>query len=258
MFIAIKRPNELSRLRDAGRIVAEAFAMLAEDIRPGVTLAELDRRVEQFLKAQRAQPLYKGYQGSPPEHPPFPGVICASVNHEICHGLPDERVLQAGDIVGIDIGLRYRGWCGDACVTYAVGPISAEARRLMDVAQECLRRGIAAAQAGSFLNDIGRAIHAYADTQGVSVVREWGGHGLGRSLHEPPSVSHIRLPDPGPRLRPGVVFTIEPMINLGAPEWFLLPDGWTVVTADGSLSAQFEHTIAITDHGPEILTRLAA
>jgi methionyl aminopeptidase len=256
MFIPIKRPKELSRMRDAGRIVAEAFAILAEDVKPGAILADLDRRVESFLKQQGAHPLYKGYQGNPPEHPPFPGVICASVNYEICHGLPDERVLREGDIVGVDIGLRYRGWCGDACVTYAVGQISGEAQRLMAVGQECLRRGIAAAQNGSYLNDIGRAIHAYADTQGVAVVREWGGHGLGRSLHEPPSVSHVRVPERGPRLRPGIVFTIEPMINLGTHEWVLLDDGWTVVTADGALSTQFEHTIAITDNGPEILTML--
>jgi methionyl aminopeptidase len=256
MFLPIKRPKELARMRDAGRIVAEAFALLAEDIKPGVVLADLDRRVEAFLRHEGALPLYKGYQGNPPEHPPFPGVICASINHEICHGLPDERVLQEGDIVGVDIGLRYRGWCGDACVTYAVGQIAPGARRLMDIAQECLRQGILAAQAGSYLNDIGRAIHAYADREGVAVVREWGGHGLGRSLHEPPSVSHIRQPERGPRLKPGAVFTIEPMINVGTNEWLLLDDGWTVVTADGALSAQFEHTIAITDNGPEILTRL--
>jgi methionyl aminopeptidase len=243
-------------MRAAGRIVAETFAMLEEQVKPGVTVQELDRLADQYLTSQGAIPLYKGYQGNPPNHPPFPGVICASINQEICHGLPDARILQPGDIVGIDIGLRYEGYCGDACVTYGVGDISPEAERLLQIARECLSVGIEAAQAGQRLNNIGRAIEAYADTQGVSVVREWGGHGLGKNLHEPPSVSHVREPKRGPRMRPGMVFTIEPMINLGTYEWVLLDDGWTVVTADSSLSAQFEHTVAITNNGPEILSRL--
>jgi methionyl aminopeptidase len=168
--------------------------------------------------------------------------------------LPNNRFLKEGDIVAIDIGLRYRGFCGDACYTFPVGKVSARAQRMLDITQECLRRGIAAAQNGRFLNDIGEVIHNYADSQGVSVVREWGGHGIGRSLHESPSVGHVRQEQRGPRLRPGMTFTIEPMINEGVAEWILLNDGWTVVTADGKLSAQFEHTIAITNHGPEILT----
>jgi methionyl aminopeptidase len=256
MGVPLKNRRAIEHMRDSGRIVAEAFALLAEQIKPGVTLRELDRLVEAYLARQKAQPLYKGYRGNPPKHPPFPGVICASVNDEICHGLPDDRVLHEGDIVGIDIGLRYNDWCGDACITFAVGNILPEAQRLLDVAQECLHRGIAATQPMHFLYDIGAAIQDYADTQGVSVVREWGGHGLGKSLHEPPSVSHVREAQHGPRLRPGMVFTIEPMINAGKPEWRLLDDGWTVVTVDGSLSAQFEHTIAITNHGSEILTKL--
>jgi methionyl aminopeptidase len=256
MSIPLKRPKAIARMRAAGRIVAESFEILAEQIKPGVTLRELDRVIEAHLKRRRASPLYKGYRGTPPSHPPFPGVICASVNHEICHGLPDDRVLQDGDIVGIDIGLRHRGYCGDACMTFGVGPISAEAQRLLDIARECLRVGIEAAQNGNHLNDIGMDIENYADTQKVSVVREWGGHGVGKSLHEPPSVSHVRLQGRGPKLRPGMVFTIEPMINAGDHEWKLLDDGWTVVTADGMLSAQFEHTIAITTNGPEILTKL--
>ncbi len=243
-------------MRAAGRIVAETFALIGENIKPGITLRELDRLAEQYLTRQKAKPLYKGYRGTPASHPPFPGVICASINQEICHGLPDGRKLREGDIVGIDIGLRYNDWCGDACVTYGVGRVSPEAQRLLDVTQECLRLGIQAAQSGHFLNDIGTAIHNYADSQGVAVVREWGGHGVGQNLHEPPSVSHVREAQRGPRLRTGMVFTIEPMINAGHPEWRLLPDGWTVVTLDGSLSAQFEHTIAITEHGPEILTKL--
>ena len=243
-------------MREAGRLVAECFAVLQESIKPGAVLAELDREVELLLKSKGAKPLYKGYRGSTAEHPPFPGVICASINHEICHGIPDGRVLKDGDIIGVDIGLRYQGWCGDACVTFSVGQISPEAERLLQVGRECLRLGIEAAEPGNYLNDIGQAIEDYADSQGVSVVREWGGHGIGRNLHEAPSVTHIRQPDRGPRLKPGMVFTIEPMINAGTHQWILLKDGWTVITADGALSAQFEHTVAITEEGNEILTRL--
>lgn len=251
----LKSPRAINRMRAAGRLVAECFALLEENIEPGVSLRVLDQMVESYIAEQGAEPLYKGYQGSSAEHPPFPGVICASVNHEICHGLPNDRLLEEGDIIGIDIGLKYKGYCGDACVTFPVGKISAPAQRLLDVTQECLRRGIEAAQPGNYLNDIGRAIHDYADSQDVSVVREWGGHGIGRSLHEPPSVSHVRQPSRGPRLRSGMTFTIEPMINAGTYEWILLEDGWTVITADGALSAQFEHTVAIMPDGPKILTR---
>lgn len=255
-YIPLKTSHAIARLRESGRIVAETFEVLREHIKPGVTLQELDRMAENYLRKQGAVPLYKGYRGSPPAHPPFPGVICASVNAEICHGLPNGRVLKDGDIVGIDIGLRYKDYCGDACVTYGVGTISPEAQRLLDIARECLRLGIEAARKGRYLGDIGEAIESYAETQGVAVVREWGGHGLGKSLHEPPSVSHVRQAQKGPRLRPGMVFTIEPMINNGSHEWQMLDDGWTVVTADNALSAQFEHTVAITRNGLEILTQL--
>ena len=256
MAIHLKRPGDIEAMRAAGRIVAESFAMLGDAVRPGVSLRQLDRGVTEFLRQKGAQPLYKGYRGRPANHPPFPGVICASVNDQICHGVPDGRVLREGDIVGVDIGLKYKGWCGDACVTYAVGKINPDAQRLLDVTQECLRRGIEAAQVGRHTGDIGAAIQAYAESQGCSVVREWGGHGLGRTLHEDPSVPHLGPGGHGPRLRPGMVFTIEPMINAGGPDWNLLPDGWTVVTADGALSAQFEHTVAITAKGPDILSSL--
>ncbi len=210
----------------------------------------------EHLIKRNASPLYKGYRGNPPTHPPFPGVICTSINHEICHGLPDDRVLKEGDIIGIDIGLRYKGYCGDACVTYAVGQISPETQRLLDIAQECLRIGIEAAKFGGHLNDIGMDIENYADTQGVTVVREWGGHGVGKTLHEKPSVSHVRSKGRGAKLKEGMTFTIEPMINAGTHEWELLVDGWTVITKDHDLSAQYEHTIAITRNGPEIMTKL--
>ncbi len=254
--ITLKRPADIAAMREAGRLVAQCFDLLQHAIAPGVRLMDLDRQVAALIKERGAQPLYKGYRGNPPSHPPFPGVICASVNDEICHGLPDQRALREGDIVGIDIGLKYKGYCGDACVTFPVGAISAEAQKLLAVAQECLRRGIAAAQVGRHLSDIGGVIQAYAESQGFSVVREWGGHGIGRNLHEPPSVPHTGPAGQGPRLRPGMVFTIEPMINAGGPDWTLLKDGWTVVTSDRSLSAQFEHTIAITEKGPVILSEL--
>lgn len=243
-------------MRDAGRMVAECFSILEESIQPGVPLSVLDKIVEDYIVSNGATSLYKGYRGSSSEHPPFPGVICASVNHEICHGLPSDRTLHDGDVVGIDIGLRYRGYCGDACYTFSVGQVSPATTRLMEIGKEALQVGIEAAQPGSYLYDIGAAINDYADSQGVSVVHEWGGHGIGRQLHEPLSVSHIRQPTRGPMLRPGMTFTIEPMINAGTHEWYLLNDGWTVVTADGELSVQYEHTIVVTKNGPEILTKL--
>jgi methionyl aminopeptidase len=253
---SLKSKREIRKMRDSGRMVAECFALLAENVKPGVSLRALDELTESYIRKQGAKPLYKGYQGSSADHPPFPGTICASVNHEICHGLPDDRILKDGDVIGIDIGLKYKGYCGDACVTFPVGNVSPAVQRMLDIGQEALRVGIDAVKPGGYLNDIGQAINAYADRQGVSVVREWGGHGIGRNLHESPSVSHIRQPSRGPKLRPGMVFTIEPMINQGGYKWLLLNDGWTVITADGSLSVQFEHTIVVTKQGVEILTKL--
>lgn len=252
----LKNNRQISRMKDSGKMVAECFALLKENIRPDVSLMALDQLVEKYIARQGAQPLYKGYKGSADNHPPFPGVICASVNHEICHGIPNERLLKEGDIIGIDIGLKYKGWCGDACVTFPVGNVSPHVQRLLDIGKAGLQIGIEAAQPGGFLNDIGAAIHGYADSKQVSVVREWGGHGIGRNLHEAPSVSHVRQPGKGPRLRPGMTFTIEPMINEGTHEWILLNDGWTVITADGKLSVQFEHTVVIGSDGPLILTEL--
>lgn len=252
--IVIKTEREIATMAAAGQLVADCFALLRASIQPGVRLSELDRRVEQLIRERGAAPLYKGYQGNPPNHPPFPGVICASLNHEICHGLPDERRLRKGDIVGIDIGLRYQEFCGDACVTFAVGEIAPEAQHLLQTAEECLYRGIQAAQIGRRVGDIGEAIEAHATARGCSVVKEWGGHGVGRRLHEAPSIPHTGPGNVGPRIRPGMVFTVEPMINAGAAACHMLDDGWTVVTDDGSLSAQFEHTIAVTEAGPRILS----
>ncbi len=256
MAIMLKRPQDVDAMRAAGRIVASAFAQLKEDVRPGVSLRELDERVAALLAREGAEPLYKGYRGSPPSHPPFPGVICASINNQICHGFPNERILREGDIVGIDIGLKYKGWCGDSCVTYAVGQVKPEAAKLLEVAEAAMWQGIEAAQVGRHLSDIGAVIQAYAAKFGCSVVYSWGGHGIGRNLHEDPSVPHRGPGGQGPKLRPGMIFTVEPMINAGGPEWVLLRDGWTVVTKDGALSAQFEHTIVITPDGPQVLSKL--
>ena len=252
--ILLKSPEQIAALQAAGQVVADAFGALSEAIRPGVTSRELDTLVEAHIAAAGALPLYKGYRGSPPTHPPFPGVICASVNEEICHGTPDERSLEDGDIIGIDIGLRLNGWCGDACVTFGVGEISESSARLLMVARESLFKGVEAAHMGNRLYDIGAAVQAHAEAHGYSVVTAWGGHGIGRDLHEPPSIPHTGERENDLILREGMVFTIEPMINIGTPDCDLTDDGWTVVTQDGELSAQFEHTIAITSDGPLIVS----
>ena len=252
--IQIKSKSEIDTMREAGQLVADCFALLKSSIEPGVRLSELDKRVEALIIERGAASLYKGYRGNPASHPPFPGTICASINNEICHGLPDNRRLRKGDIIGIDIGLRYKDFCGDACVTFPVGEVRPEAQKLLTVAKESMYKGIEAAQVGKRLGAIGVAIEKHANAHGYSVVREWGGHGIGRNLHEPPSVPHTGPAAQGVRMRPGMVFTVEPMINIGQSACHMLDDGWTVVTNDGTLSAQFEHTIAITSKGPEILS----
>lgn len=252
-MINIKTRQEIERLRAAARIVGETFAVIESMIRPGTILKELDQVAEKYILKQGAETLYKGIRQRPRQRP-FPGVITASINHQICHGIPDGRVLNEGDIIGIDIGLRYKGWCGDACYTYLVGDVTPEARNLVETTRQCLNEGIRACQEGKPLGAIGSAIQTYAERKGYSVVREYGGHGIGRQLWEEPFVPHIGPADRGPIMRAGLALNIEPMINIGGSETRLMPDEWTVQTADGSLSAQFEHTVIITDHGPEILT----
>jgi methionyl aminopeptidase len=261
MAVILKSPSEIARLREAGRIVAQTYEVLRPHIVPGATTAELDRLAEQFIRSQGALPLYKGHGALPggrgqAPRPPFPATICAAINDVICHGIPSPReALRAGDIIGIDIGVRYRGWCGDACQAFTVGAVDAATQRLVDVTRRCLEIGIEHACAGSHLGDIGAAIQTYAEAQGFSVVRELGGHGVGRQLWEDPHVLHYGTAGMGLKIQPGMVFTIEPMINAGGPEMRLMPDQWTIRTADGSRSAQFEHTLAITPSGDvEILT----
>lgn len=252
-MISIRSTNEILGLRDSGRIVAETFSVIEKYIQPGAVLKDIDHVAEKYILKQKAETLYKGIRQRPRQRP-FPGVITASINHQICHGIPDDRVLEEGDIIGIDIGLRYKGWCGDACKTYTVGKVSPKVKRLVDTASRCLDKGISAAIEGHHVGEIGTAIQFFAESKGYSVVREYGGHGIGRNLWEEPFIPHIGPPRRGPRLRVGMVINIEPMINIGKPDTRLMPDEWSVETADKSLSAQFEHTIAITKNGPDILS----
>lgn len=253
MAITIKSPHEVAELRDAGRIVGETYQRLEEYVVPGVTTAELDARAEELIRQRGARPMYKGYH--PPGHSPFPATICVAVNNQIVHGIPSRKQrLREGDIVGIDIGVLYRGWIGDACRTYAIGRIDAQSARLVETARRCLDLGIEQARPGKRIGDIGAAIQCHAEGEGFSVVRELCGHGVGHALWEEPSVPHHGKAGTGLPIRAGMVFTIEPMINAGKPDIQLERDGWTILTADGSRSAQFEHTLAITDGGPEILT----
>jgi len=260
MAVILKSRQEIARLREAGRVVAETYEVLRPYVVPNVSTGELDRIAEDYIRSKGATPVYKGYGARPsrngrPATPPFPASTCISVNEVICHGIPSSKqVLHEGDIVGIDIGVLYKGWVGDSCVTFAVGKLDDEAQRLMDVARRCMELGIEQARANNRLGDIGAAIQSHAEAHGFSVVRELVGHGVGHSLHEDPQVLHYGTAGTGLKMRPGMVFTVEPMINSGRAETKLLPDKWTISTLDGSLSAQFEHTLAITDGAPELLT----
>lgn len=254
MAVRVKSPQEIRKMRSTGRLVAEVLAILREHIKPGISTAELDTIAEREIRRRGATPSFKGY-GAPI---PFPASICVAINEQVVHGIPSKlQLLREGDIIGIDVGALMNGWQGDSCVTFPVGTIAPEAARLLRVTEGCLMLGIAEAQLGKTIGDIGHVIQTHAEGAGYGVVRGMGGHGIGRRLHEDePSVQHVGQPGTGLKLRPGMVFTIEPMINQGVPGWHELNDGWTIVTDDGKLSAQFEHTIAITEHGPEILTKL--
>lgn len=261
MAITLKSQKQIDMLREAGQIVANTFEVLRGHIKPGVTTAELDSIAEEYIRSRGAEPVYKGYggmrgRGGKLARRPFPATICASVNDVICHGIPGPKQrLQEGDIISVDIGARYNGWVGDSCVTFGVGTIDPDTQNLLDITEQCLELGIQQAQVGNTLGDIGAAIQQHAEAAGYSVVREYTGHGVGRNLHEEPTVLHYGEPRTGRRLIAGMVFTIEPMLNRGRAETRQDADGWTVRTADGSLSAQFEHQLAITDEGPIILTR---
>ena len=253
-MITLKSSREIALMREAGKIVAEAHRLARERVAPGVTTRSIDEAIEEMFAKAGVEPLFKGVPGKVP----FPAVTCISVNEQVVHGIPSRRqLLHEGDIIGIDVGAIHNGWYGDSCITVPVGKVSPEAMRLLRVTEECLYLGIEQCYVGKTIGDIGHAIQTHAEGQGYGVVLGLGGHGIGRKMHEEePSVQHAGEPGTGIRLRPGMVFTIEPMINQGTPDWRELNDGWTIVTKDGKLSAQFEHTIAITEDGPLILSKL--
>jgi len=245
--IPIKSSDDLLRMRESGRMVAEILALLAEKVVPGITTLELDRLAERECKKRGAKPAFKGYGG-------FPFSICASPEDRVVHGFPDRRPLLEGEILSIDFGVVWKGFYGDSAMTLPVGKIDAAKQRLLDVTGQSLALGIAQAIPGNRLFDISHAIQSYVEAQGFSVVKEFVGHGIGRGLHEDPQVPNFGPPGQGPLLRCGMVLAIEPMINAGKCGVKVLEDGWTAVTSDGKPSAHFEHTVAITDEGPQILT----
>lgn len=247
-MIICKTESELKLMREAGRIVAETHRALAKAIEPGVSTRELDAIAEAFIRSQDAIPSFKGLYG-------FPASICASVNEQLVHGIPNDSKLNDGDIVSLDIGAQYQGYHGDSAWTYAVGTVSEATQKLLDVTERSLYAGLAQAKPGVRLFAISHAIQKCIEDEGFSVVREYAGHGIGKSLHEDPQIPNYGLPNHGPRLKEGMVLAIEPMVNAGQRYVRTLQDNWTVVTVDGSMCAHFEHTIAITADGYEILTK---
>ena len=246
-MIAIKNSRELALMKEACVISARALKLAGEAVEPGVTTGEIDRLIRGYIESQGAKPSFLGYGG-------FPASACISVNETVIHGIPGKRVIHEGDIVSVDVGAYINGYHGDNAATFAAGKISPQAQALLDATRESLYEGIRMAVAGGRVGDIGAAVQRYVEVRGYSVVRQFVGHGVGTNLHEDPSVPNFGTPGRGPRLLPGMTLAIEPMINAGAYEVKILGDGWTTVTKDGSLSAHFEHTIAITPDGPVILT----
>lgn len=244
-----KSPEQISRMRKAGRIVAETIAKLVENVRPGVTTKRLDELAEDLIRSKGAVPSFKGYRG-------FPASICTSPNDVIVHGIPGEYQLEEGDVLGIDCGAIWEGMHGDSAVTVPVGGVCEEALHLIDTTRRALESAIRACEPGKTLGDVGYAVQSVVEAEGFSVVRDYVGHGIGEEMHEPPQIPNYGVPGEGKRIKAGHVFAIEPMVNAGTHQTRLLDDGWTVVTADGSLSAHFEHTVAVLDDGPEVLTRV--
>lgn len=246
-MILCKSRSELATMRQANLIVAEVLDHLGGLIRPGLSTAELNTAAEEMIFKAGARPAFKGYRG-------YPASLCTSVNDQIVHGIPDGRRLQEGDIVGLDLGVYYKGFYGDSAWTFAVGQVSPEVKRLLEVTRQALDLGIEKARLGNRVSDISSSIQQYVESHGFSVVRELVGHGIGKSLHEEPQVPNYGKPGRGPRLAEGMVLAIEPMVNSGGSEVRVLDDRWTVVTADGGFSAHFEHSVAVTDNGPWILS----
>ena len=250
-MIVCKSPAEIEKMRAANQVVARILDELAAMVAPGVSTADLDAAAEAKVRAAGAEPAFKGYRG-------YPATLCASVNEQVIHGIPSKTALVEGDIVSLDMGVKKHGFFGDSAVTVPVGRVSEEAQLLLRITQESLEKGIEQVRLGGRVSDIGHAIQKHVEAHGFSVVREFVGHGIGASLHEEPQIANYGDPGRGPRLAEGMTLAIEPMVNIGKPGVRMLSDGWTAVTRDGSLSAHFEHTVAVTAQGPLVLTRAAA
>jgi methionyl aminopeptidase len=249
--IVCKSPAEIEKMRAASALVAEVLAELAGMVAPGVSTLDLDVEAERLVRAAGAEPAFKGYHG-------YPCTLCASANDEVIHGIPSRRPLVEGDIISLDMGVKQHGFFGDSAITVPVGRVSEQAELLLRVTRESLEKGIAQVRLGGRVSDIGHAIQQHVEAHGFSIVREFVGHGIGASLHEDPQIANYGEPGRGPRLAEGMTLAIEPMVNVGRPGVKMLADGWTAVTRDGSLSAHFEHTVAVSRSGPVVLTRASA
>ncbi len=247
--IKLKSPNEVDILRKTGKILASIISQLSSSLTSGMTTKDIDRQAEDLIIKNKVRPAFKGYRG-------FPAVACISVNEAVVHGIPNQRVVKSGDIISVDIGIINEGYYSDTAITLPVGDVSLEVKRLLEVAEASLYRGIEQARSGNHLSDISFAVQSFVELHGFSVVRDFVGHGIGKELHEDPEIPNYGKPGQGPLLKPGMVFAIEPMVNIGTHRTKILADGWTVVTQDGKPSAHFEHCVVITDKGPEILTSL--
>jgi methionyl aminopeptidase len=247
--ITVKSESEIKLMRISGKIVGQALMELGAKVKPGVTTQELDKFAYEYFKKNDCVTAFLGYHG-------YPATICASVNSEVVHGIPGKRVLEEGDVVGVDIGAYYKGYCGDSARTFPVGKVAPEVKKLLDVTFEALNKGIEQCIAGNRISDIGYAVQKHAETHGFTVVRDYVGHGIGQAMHEEPQVPNYGKPHQGPRIVEGMCLALEPMVNMGSEEVKVLQDGWTVVTKDGKFSAHFEDTIAVLANGPENLTRV--
>jgi len=247
--IIVKTADQISVMREANRIVSETLTMLKESVEPGITTWELDKSAEELCIKRQGKPAFKGYRG-------FPGSLCVSVNEEVVHGIPSRKTkLKDGDIISIDFGVEFRGFFGDSAITVPVGKIDAEVAKLLKVTEESLDKGIGQVIAGNCVGDISRAIQSHVEEHGLSIVRQFVGHGIGSALHEPPEIPNFYQGERTPRLLPGMVLAIEPMVNMGSHKVKVLKDGWTVITSDKQPSAHFEHSVAVTENGPVVLSR---
>lgn len=248
-MIVLKTPKEIALMKEAGRVAARVLEALQQEIKPGITTADLDKLAETLIRKAGGEPVFKGYHN-------YPASICTSINYEVVHGIPGLRRLQDGDIISIDLGVHLKGYCSDLAATFGVGEIGPYARKLIEVTRQSLQEGIAAMKVGGRLTDISHAVYSYVKNNGFSVVRSYAGHGIGTRMHEDPQVPNYGPPGQGPLLLEGMTLAIEPMVNFGDFRVEVLNDQWTVVTKDRSLSAHFEHTVALRENGPEILTVL--